>query len=172
MATGALEHGSWRSYGVGSVTFVSSFFLVINKRRITRSPCSLCVSLQSTLNAWNNLYEIWYVRHGTWTHLNGILHKSFLSVCVCLCISLSLLSNDSVKTVWGIIGPLAFYAVRVVSNGSRRLGFPTIWCFLRFYFILTSKEWNTIVPRVVLILKQHKTRNLELTCCCMFRSIW
>jgi hypothetical protein len=34
------------------------------------------------LNAWTNLYEIWYVYHGTWAHLNGVLHKSLPSVCL------------------------------------------------------------------------------------------
>jgi hypothetical protein len=34
------------------------------------------------LNAWTNLYETWYAHHGTWVHLNGVLHKPLTSVCV------------------------------------------------------------------------------------------
>jgi hypothetical protein len=49
------------------------------------------------LNAWTNLHETWY---GTWAHLNGVLHKSFPSVCVSVCVSLlSLQGNGSVKCV-------------------------------------------------------------------------
>jgi hypothetical protein len=32
------------------------------------------------LNAWTNFCETWYVYHGTWAHLNGVLHKSHQSV--------------------------------------------------------------------------------------------
>jgi hypothetical protein len=56
----------------------------------------LSVSVYPTyqlLNAWTNLYETCYVYHGTWAHLNDILHKSLPSVCVS---SLSLLGNGSV----------------------------------------------------------------------------
>jgi hypothetical protein len=54
------------------------------------------------LNAWTNLYETWYVYHGTWAHLNGVFHKSLPSVCVPVCVSLlSLLGNGSVKTFPG-----------------------------------------------------------------------
>jgi hypothetical protein len=28
------------------------------------------------LNAWTNIYETWYVYHGTWANLNGVIHKS------------------------------------------------------------------------------------------------
>jgi hypothetical protein len=87
------------------------------------------------LNAWTNLYHTWYVYHGTWAHLNGIIHKPFPSicvcvcVCVCVCIPLSLLGNGSEtclpscclatntqnnKTVERVI----FYAVWVVSKES------------------------------------------------------
>ena len=49
-----------------------------------RSPCCLyvCVSPhhQQLLNARTSLYETWYLYHGTWAHLNGILHKSLLLV--------------------------------------------------------------------------------------------
>jgi hypothetical protein len=50
-------------------------------------------------NASTNRYEIWYVYHGVWAYLNGVLHKSFPSVCVSVCVSLlSLLGNGSVNT--------------------------------------------------------------------------
>jgi hypothetical protein len=40
------------------------------------------------LNSWTNLYETWYVYHGTWAHVNDVLHKSLPSVCVSVCVSL------------------------------------------------------------------------------------
>jgi hypothetical protein len=39
------------------------------------------------LNAWTNLYETWYVCHGTWAHVNGVLHKSFPYVFMSVCVS-------------------------------------------------------------------------------------
>jgi hypothetical protein len=30
--------------------------------------------LYQLLNSWTSIYENWYVYHGTWTHLNGLLH--------------------------------------------------------------------------------------------------
>jgi hypothetical protein len=66
-----------------------------------RSPCCLSVwiSPDQLLNAWTKLYETRYVYHGTWAHINGVLHKCLLSVCVSVCVSrLSLLRNGSVKT--------------------------------------------------------------------------
>jgi hypothetical protein len=68
-----------------------------------RSPCCLCL--------WNNPINFWmpesifmklgmYIYHGTWAHLNGVLHKSLPSVCASICISLlSLLGNGSVKCI-------------------------------------------------------------------------
>jgi hypothetical protein len=50
-----------------------------NKSRLMKSPCCLCV-YESTflpyliLNAWTNIYETWYVRHGNWVHLNCMHH--------------------------------------------------------------------------------------------------
>jgi hypothetical protein len=89
------------------------------------------------LNAWTNLYEIWYVYHGTWAHLNGVLHNpSHQCVCVFL---LSLLGKGSVKCIppfvarqrldkhvpaatntdsRRIVGRITFYAVRVLSKVS------------------------------------------------------
>jgi hypothetical protein len=34
------------------------------------------------LNAWINLYKTWHVYHVIRAHLNGVPHKSLLSVCV------------------------------------------------------------------------------------------
>jgi hypothetical protein len=36
---------------------------------------------------WTSLYETWYVCHGIWAHLNGVLNKSQSSVCVSVCVS-------------------------------------------------------------------------------------
>jgi hypothetical protein len=52
------------------------------------------------LNAWTKLYKTWYVYHGTWAHLNCVLHKSLPPVCVSGCVSLlSLLGKGSVKCI-------------------------------------------------------------------------
>jgi hypothetical protein len=65
-----------------------------------RSPCCLCIPPYQRLNAWTNFYETWYVYHGTWAQLNGVLHKSLPPVCVSLCVSLiSLLGKCSVKCI-------------------------------------------------------------------------
>jgi hypothetical protein len=39
------------------------------------------------LNAWTSLYKTWCAYHGTWAHLNSILHKCLPSVCVFVCVS-------------------------------------------------------------------------------------
>jgi hypothetical protein len=66
-----------------------------------RTLCCLCVCMCSPSqlsNASFNFYETRYVYNGTWTHFNGVLHKSLPSICVCICIALSLLDNGSVNT--------------------------------------------------------------------------
>jgi hypothetical protein len=50
---------------------------------LMRSP--FCVSVyppHQVLKAWTNHYETWCVYHGTWAHLNGVLHKTLPPVCV------------------------------------------------------------------------------------------
>jgi hypothetical protein len=88
-------------------------------------PCvhvSMCLSVYPQLsNDGTNFYEIWYIHHGTWAHLNGVHHKSLLLICVCMCIPLSFLGNRSVKNIcrsnkcaqnnWRIVGCIIFYAV-------------------------------------------------------------
>jgi hypothetical protein len=44
--------------------------------------CVSVYTLYQFLSARTNLYEISYVYHGTWAHLNGLLHKSLSSVCM------------------------------------------------------------------------------------------
>jgi hypothetical protein len=51
----------------------------------------------SAVSLYPPVYETCFVHHGTWTDLNGVLHKS-VSVCVCMCIPLSLPGNSSVNT--------------------------------------------------------------------------
>jgi hypothetical protein len=54
-----------------------------NRIRLTKSPCCPCNPPSKLLNAWSNLYETWYVYHGTWSPLNGVLHKHLPPVCLC-----------------------------------------------------------------------------------------
>jgi hypothetical protein len=64
-----------------------------------RSPCCLCVYVSplSTLNAWTIFYESWYIYHGNWAYLSGLLNKFLPPVIVY--VLLSLLGNGSVKTL-------------------------------------------------------------------------
>jgi hypothetical protein len=58
-----------------------------NKSRLMRSPCFLCVciSLRQLLNAWTNLYETWYVYHGTWAMSAAyFINPYHHSECVCV----------------------------------------------------------------------------------------
>jgi hypothetical protein len=32
------------------------------------------------MNAWTDVLETWYVYHGSWLNLSGIIHKSLLSI--------------------------------------------------------------------------------------------
>jgi hypothetical protein len=58
-------------------------------------------------------------------------------VYLCVCVSpLSLLDNGSVKVPLSLLGNgEVFYAVRVVSEESRRLVLPRISCFIYIYII-------------------------------------
>jgi hypothetical protein len=69
-----------------------------NKSMLMRSFCCLCLCLficlcvsvfppHQYLKAWTKLYETWYVYHGTWAHLKGVLHKSLPWISVSLCVS-------------------------------------------------------------------------------------
>jgi hypothetical protein len=52
----------------------------------TLSVC-LRIPLHYLLHPRTNLYEAWYMYHGTRVHLNVVLHKSFPSVCVSVWVS-------------------------------------------------------------------------------------
>jgi hypothetical protein len=43
----------------------------------------MCILPYQLLNAWTNLYEIWYVYHDTSAHLNGVFHI-FIHQSVCM----------------------------------------------------------------------------------------
>jgi hypothetical protein len=50
-----------------------------------RPPCHLrlCISPYQRLNAWTNIYETWYVQHGTWAHLDAyFINPAHQSTCV------------------------------------------------------------------------------------------
>jgi hypothetical protein len=71
------------------LTFLD-YFLILKKIKVGLWDLyAVCVSVNSLhwlSNAWTNLHETWYVYHGTWADLNGLLHESLPSVCVCICI--------------------------------------------------------------------------------------
>jgi hypothetical protein len=135
-----------------------------------RSPSSLCICKpppHQLLNAWTNLFETRYVRvgiyHGTWAHLNGILHKSLPSVCVSVYVSLLLLQgNGSVKCIRligamqrlgkhipeatntynnrRIIGLVIFYVVSLLWN-------ETLWVCLCILLSLLGNNSIKTFPR-------------------------
>lgn len=89
-----------------STTEIMEFLIIIylfwKRSSGLRSPCCLyaCVPAYVSgcerLDAWNNLYETWYVNHGTWTNIKSILYKSLPSACVSLYVLL--LGSVSVNT--------------------------------------------------------------------------
>jgi hypothetical protein len=101
-----------------------------NRSRLMRKPCCLCVyvSPNRLLNGWPNLYETWYVYHGTWAHINAYLtNPSRQSVCLYVYFPVLWIHNASVNTFprqWRNVGGVVFYAVRVVSKKSCPLVHP------------------------------------------------
>jgi hypothetical protein len=79
--------GGYRHRQQGDLSLLTLFWK--NESRLMKSACCLCIPPNELLNAWTNLYETWYIYHGTWIHLNGGLHKSVPSVSVCLYVYLS-----------------------------------------------------------------------------------
>jgi hypothetical protein len=93
------------------------------------SSCCLYISPYQLLNACTNLYETWYAYRWNWAHLNGVLHKTLPSVCVCMCIDpvvakqrlgrhVSATTNTRHSTSKRIVWPVIFYAVRVLLKES------------------------------------------------------
>jgi hypothetical protein len=115
-----------RSMKTGILNFFGllSLFWKNKKCRLIRSPCCPCII---PIHFWmsNQFYKTRYVYHGTWAHLNSVLHKSLLGVCMCS--HISLLRNGFIKTYRGneyrrnniIVGHIVFYAVHVISEESR-----------------------------------------------------
>jgi hypothetical protein len=68
-----------------------------------QSPWCLCACESPTFEWLNKALcnlVIWYVCHGTWAHLNGVLHKCFPSVFMPVYVSLlSLIGKDSIKCI-------------------------------------------------------------------------
>jgi hypothetical protein len=94
-----------KHYGVhfpALISLFSVYFPYFGKMKVGLwKHLAVCVGIppQRLLNALTNLYETWYVYHGTWAHVNGRLRKSLSSVCVSISVfPLSLLGNSSVDT--------------------------------------------------------------------------
>jgi hypothetical protein len=104
-----------------------------------RWPC--CLFIPPIKNAWSSVYESWYVYHGTWPHLNGVLHKSLPSVCVSVyphIVARHRLGKDvpaasNKRNSRIIVGGVVFSAVRAISRESMLLFLPrTSWFYLMF----------------------------------------
>jgi hypothetical protein len=143
---------------------------------LMRSPCCLwvCESLtHQLLNAWTKLYETLYVHHRTWAHLNGILHK----VCVCMCM---LLGNSSVKMLpWQQIcnnRRTVFYAVHVISKKSLCLYIPLLLLGKSSENIFPQQQgivWGTVFYVVHVILKENRWLVLSrISCCNISYFLW
>jgi hypothetical protein len=56
-----------------------------NESRPMRSPCCLWIPpILLIFECLKQSYETWYACHGTCAHLNGVLHKSLPSICMCI----------------------------------------------------------------------------------------
>jgi hypothetical protein len=84
-------------------------------------------------NAWTSIYETWYLCHGFSTA--HFINPSHQFVCIYVYVARQRLSKNvtaAVNTqarIEEIVGRVVFYAVRVVSKESRRLGLPRTSCF-------------------------------------------
>jgi hypothetical protein len=126
------------------IQFCQPAFLIL-KRKWKVGLCdhhAVCVSSpHKLLNAWISRYKTRYLYHGTWDHLNGVLHKSLPSVCgIYVCIHMSFLGNGSVtarseyrSNNRRIVGRV----VRVVSKESMRLLLPRT-SYFSFIFSLEN----------------------------------
>jgi hypothetical protein len=82
---------------------LSSFSAYFPKLRLCdlHPVCLSVIPPHQILNGLTDLYETWYVYHGNWANLNGVLHKCLTSVCMSVCVSLlSLQGNGSVKCLF------------------------------------------------------------------------
>jgi hypothetical protein len=149
-------------------TRLSAFFRYFekNKSKFTWSPCSLCLRIPpyQILITWPNLYKTWYVYHGTWADLNGVLHKFLPLACAPVYVSLlSFLDNSSVKHYrgneyrrddWRIIRRVVFFAVHIVSKESRQLVLPRTLSII--YISSSTDVWNYYYSHLLLVKTYYK----------------
>jgi hypothetical protein len=130
-----------------------SYFEKIKEGVCDLHPVFVSVNLPyQLLNAWTNLYETWYIYNCNWANLNGVLHKSLLSVCVSLCVSLlSLLGNDSVKCIlpFGARQRLGIHVLAVMNtrNNRRITGRMCLWDRLCILLSLLGNNSVKSFPR-------------------------
>jgi hypothetical protein len=97
----------------------------------------VCILLHQLLTAWTSLYETWRVYHGTWAHINVILHKSLSSVCVSVCVSPNAARQRLVKYITAATNShatteklfdVSFLCGPCHIKESRRLVLPRTYC--------------------------------------------
>jgi hypothetical protein len=107
-----------------------------------RSLLCLCIPLCQRI-FWIDIYETWYVYHGTWAHLNGIHHTSLPSVCFCICIPPILATQWLGKHVPAatiirnnrrIVERVFFYTVHVLSKEIRRIVLLRTSCIFNYWY--------------------------------------
>jgi hypothetical protein len=67
------------------------------------------------MNGRTNLYETWYVHHGTRANLNGVLNESHKSVPF-MCAPLSLLGNGSVENAQSLLYKVSAKSVALAAS--------------------------------------------------------
>jgi hypothetical protein len=124
------------------------------------SVCLYVYPPHQVLNSWTNLYKTWYAYHGTWAHLNGILHKS-LPVCLLLGNGLvNRLPRQRVHTQKYNCSTRRYLWVRVVSKEISWLVLPRTSCSLfvssfivydvfPFFFLLSIFSLQLLFPYFV-----------------------
>jgi hypothetical protein len=71
-----------RNCMTGIIISQLSLFWEIKGGLCNHHAVCVCVSLPSTFEWMNQSLWYFYVYHGTWAHLNGVLHKSLPLVCL------------------------------------------------------------------------------------------
>jgi hypothetical protein len=119
------------------------------------------------LNAWKNLYGLWYVHvyHGTWVHLSGVLHKSLASACAKQRLSKHVPSAKNARNNRRIVGCVLSCAVLVVSKESLCVCLCGPLPLLGNGSVKTSRRQGRIVGSVVFYVANDvskKSRRLVL----------
>jgi hypothetical protein len=133
-----------------------------------RSPCCLyvCAPPNQLTNNWTKLYDTWYVYQGTWSHLNGVIHKSLTSASVSVYVARQQLrihvpAAINTRNNRRIIGRVIFCTVPVVSKERAWVSMhPFIVARKRFGKNVTAATKNCLRLRILCGLCRTKGRQV------------